>query len=123
MLGILTSKFAIDCSEGGFLGLVPWFKYIKVESNCSIREFNVLPKDGHASDIPFVLLAVIDNLIRLAGLIAVIFVVYGAIMYATSQGAPEQTSKAQSTIINALIGLVIAIIAVVFVNFIGKRLG
>lgn len=109
-----------SCQNGEFLGLIPWYQYLTLEDDCSIKNFNVL---GPNTDIPLVLLAVVDNLLRVAGLIAVIFVVYGGIMYATSQGSPDQTSKAQSTIINALIGLVVAVIAVVFVGFLGRRFG
>ncbi len=106
------------CEKGNFLGLVPWYQYLTLENDCSIKKFNVL---GSNSDIPLVLLAVVDDLLRIAGLVAVVFVIYGGIMYATSQGSPDQTSKAQSTIINALVGLVIAVIAVVFVGFIGRQ--
>lgn len=127
MIDLLVAKFAAaNCNGGGFLGLVPWHKYIKKGSDCNVQDFNFLPAgtgDGVAqSDIPLVLLAVVDNLLRIAGLIAVMFVIYGGIMYATSQGNPDQTSKAQSTIINALVGLVIAVIAVTFVSFVGNRL-
>lgn len=134
MFAMLTTYFAASCVKHGFLGLVPWYNYLDYgsvsagsgESFCGVKSFNILPKGGPhgvTSDIPLILLAVIDDLLRIAGLIAVIFVIYGAIMYVTSQGSPDQTAKAQSTIINALIGLAIAIIAVAFVSFLGNRLG
>ena len=114
--------FAAGCRPSNFLGLVPWYKYLEVgpkDGNpCAVLNFQVL---GSGSDIPLLLLALVDNLLRIAGLIAVIFVIYGGIMYATSQGSPDQTAKAQTTIISALAGLVIAIIAVTFVSFIGKQ--
>ncbi len=117
---------AAGCEKHNFFGLVPWYKYLKFETTaggCQITQFNVLPKGGNPSDIPLVLLAVVDDLLRVAGLIAVVFVIYGAVNYATSQGNPDQVSKAQSTVINALIGLVLAMIAVATVTFIGTRLG
>lgn len=128
MFSNMLNLFADKCDGGNFLGLVPWYKYLdQTTSDCSIRSFNILPGKGNIdrapSDIPLVLLAVIDNLIRIAALIAVIFIVYGGVMYATSQGSPDQAAKAQSTVINALAGLAIAIIAVVIVTFIGNRLG
>ncbi|MDB5169980.1 MAG: hypothetical protein JWN82_376 [Candidatus Saccharibacteria bacterium] len=124
MFNSLLMQFAATCKPSNFLGLVPWYKYLKLDSQCNIKEFNLLPgKAGVGSDIPLILLAVIDDLLRLAGLIAVIFVIYGGVMYATSQGNPDQASKAQSTILNALVGLAIAIVAVAFVSFIGNRLG
>lgn len=119
MIGLF-AKTGAQCAEGGFLGLVPWYKYLTLENDCSVRKFTVL---GANSDIPLVLLALVDNLLRVAGLVAVMFIIYGGVLYVTSQGSPDQTAKAQSTIINALVGLVIAITAIVFVGFIGRRLG
>jgi len=55
--------------------------------------------------------------------VAIAFVIYGAIQYIASQGSPDATSKAQSTIINALIGLAITIVAITFVSFLGRSLG
>lgn len=123
LLGLF-AKTGAQCSKAGFLDLKPWYHYLKnMEADCTIRNFNLLPEPGgRGSDLPLVLLAVIDDLLRLAGLIAVIFVIYGAVLYTTSQGNADQTSRAQSTIINALAGLVITIVAVAFVTFIGGRL-
>ncbi len=70
-----------------------------------------------------ILLAVIDDLLIIAGIVAVAFVVLGAFKYVASQGDPEKTASAQSTIMNSLIGTAIAITAAVFVNFLGQRLG
>lgn len=118
MLTALLDIVAKDCTKG-FFGFKPWYHYLEMDSQCNIENFELL---GSKSDIPLILLAVIDDLLRLAGLVAVFFIIYGGIMYATSQGSADQTSKAQSTIINALAGLAVAIIAVVFVSFLGNRL-
>lgn len=113
------------CAKPRFFGLIPWYEYLKPDGpNCDILSFQILPSgDKVKSDIPLVLLAVVDDLLRLAGLITVGFVIYGAIQYILSQGNPDATARAQSTILNALIGLVIALVAVVGVNFVGKVLG
>lgn len=120
---------AATCGKSNLLGIFqPWYQYLDVQQKtiqstgttyCSVEKFNLL---GSSSDVPLVLLAVVDDLLRLAGLIAVGYVVYGGIQYATSQGNPDQTAKAQSTIVNALIGLAIALIAVATVSFLGNRL-
>lgn len=113
--------FAANPAKCGkdFFGLKPWFEYIKLENDCSVRDFKVL---GSNSDIPAVLLVVVDNLLRIAGLVAVAFIIYGAVQYATSQGDPEQTNRAKSSIINALIGLGVAIISIGLVTFLGTRI-
>lgn len=112
---------APGCSSS-FLGLKPWFHYLETEAapSCAIVDFTLLPNGGERSDIPLILLVIVDDLIRIAGLVAVAFIIYGAIQYVTSQGSPDQAQKAQSTIINALIGLVLAIVAVGTIAFIGR---
>ena len=59
----------------------------------------------------------------IAGLVAVIFVIYGGIRYITSQGSPNATAQAQSTIIYALVGLAVAIIAIPTISYLGNRIG
>lgn len=111
----------------------PWYAYLPssdfgtnpptANAICDIRKFNVLPGTNQATDVPLVLVAILDDLLRIAGLVAVGFVIVGAIQYITSQGDPEGTGRAQSTVINALIGLAITVIAVAFVGFLGNKLG
>lgn len=111
------------CTGGGdFFGLTPWYHYLpdgKFEG-CNIKHFNLLGKN---SDVPLVLLAIVDDLLRIAGIVAVAFVIVGAFKYVASQGSPDETAKAQSTIVNALIGLALATISVGIVSFIGSNLG
>jgi hypothetical protein len=110
--------FAANC-EKPFFGLVPWYHYLYVDpGTCEIPNFNFL-----GGDIPLVLLAIIDDLLRIAGIVAIAFVLYGAIQYIASQGSPEATAKAQGTIINALIGMAVAMVSVAFVSFLGNQLG
>lgn len=114
------------CRGGNFFGLRTWFHYLPNENfddKCDIAKFTFLPGGDDNSDVPLVLLAIVDDLLRIAGMVAVGFVIVGAIQYISSQGSPDKTAQAQSTIINALIGLAIAIISVAFVSFMGNRLG
>jgi hypothetical protein len=118
--------------EKKFFDLWPWFHYLSSNDfgpnkanhslgKCDINNnFNII---GGSSDLPLILLAIIDDLLRIAGMIAVGFVIYGAFKYVASQGSPENVANAQGTIINALIGLAISIAAVAFVGFLGKQLG
>jgi hypothetical protein len=123
---------ASPCAEKSFFGLVPWYHYLEKKvvevtvngekvKECKIN-FNILPS-GSQADAPLVLAAIVDDLLRIAGFVAVAFVIVGAIQYVTSEGNPENTAKAQSTILNALIGLAIAIVGVAFVSFVGNKLG
>jgi hypothetical protein len=114
--------------EKPFLGLTNWFHFLPtkdfVNSNrvtdCTIHNFNFL---STKSDIALILLAVVDDLLRIAGIVAVAFVIYGGFQYVASQGQSERTARAQNTITDALIGLAVAILAVGIVSFLGARLG
>jgi hypothetical protein len=133
MLAKLLYYFAIyppphsKCASNSFFGLDPWYKYLPTSdfnsSTCSIISFNILPtsKDP-TSDIMFILLAVINDLLRIAGLVALGFIVYGGFQYAASQGSPDKTAKAQNTVTDALIGLAISIAALSIVSLIGSKL-
>jgi hypothetical protein len=120
----LIAKISPECSSN-FLQFPHWYEYLNVGSQttngetikCQVLTFSM------PGDLVLVAVAVIDILIHIAGLVAIIFVIYGGIQYVTSQGSPDATAKAQSTIINALISLALAVIAVGFVSFMGNRLG
>lgn len=73
------------------------------------------------SDITAILKSVITILLTIAGIIAVIMIVIGAIRYITSDGDPGKASTARMTVIYAMVGLVLAIMSYGIVNFvIGK---
>jgi hypothetical protein len=129
LLSPLVQNFAVDCtSRPRFFGLVPWYEYLDMTAktdalgrvSCKPEAFQTL---GGDSSFLLIGLAMLDNMVRLAALVAVGFVIWGGIQYITSQGAPDSTKQAQQTIINALIGLVIALLAAAIVTFIGNRIG
>lgn len=118
------TMFAAGCQQHAFFILPTWYKYLIIANKMevvgdrctTVRTFEV-------ADIALILLAVLDIALRLAGLVAVGFVVWGGIKLITSQGDAENSKRARQTITNALIGLVIALFATTFVAFIGTRLG
>ncbi len=124
MITTLLSHFSATqlCKPKGFFGLKAWYQYLDTDKNCNIVNFNVLPSNGQ-SDLLLIGVAVIDDLLRIAGLVAIAFVIYGGVQYVASQGSPDQTQKAQATIQNALIGLIICLLAVAMVSFLGSKLG
>ena len=132
--GAATSQGACDAAKNStFFGLETWYKYLTVTfdsktGECSITNFSQNAAGSQTvlgSHSPFLLigLAILDDLIRVAALVAVGFVIYGGFQYITSQGSPDATRKAQTTIISALVGVVIAVVATALVSFIGNQLG
>lgn len=122
MINALRSQlemFAIECGGGGsFLGFPTWYEYVCARGG---GDFRILANDTGPSDIPLVALAVLEILLRIAALAAIAYVVFGGVKYVVSQGEPDKTSEAKGTIINALVGLIIATFAVAIVRFIGDR--
>lgn len=118
-------SIASQCSNT-FLGLKPWFAYLPDSSfesgTCNITNFSLLGSDGKDSQLVPVLLAITDDLVRIAGMVAVAFVITGGIKYVTSGGEPDKTKQALETIISALVGVAIAIIAAAVVSYIGTQL-
>ena len=106
---------ACSFSNGSnFLSLPTWYEYLPgntdVYGHCQ-------PKLVKLSDIWLVIAAVIDILLRLGALIAVVMVIYGGVMFTTSNGNPETAAKARGVVINSLVGLLIAVMASFFVSF------
>lgn len=126
-----TAISALDpkCDPGVFsLGIPPWYKYLNVGLDSGTGdECAILPFIGDTSfdwgkALPRIGLAVTEILLRVGGLVAVAFTIYGGIRYILSQGEPDATKKAKGTIVGASIGLVIAMFASVIVGFIGAVL-
>ncbi len=52
------------------------------------------------------------------GILAVVFIIIGGVNYTTSQGDPGKIAKAKSTIMYAIIGLVVALLAFAITQFV-----
>ena len=118
------SAVAGGCNHA-FFGLIPWYAYLNVAPDpvtkaCAVSGFNTL---GGNSGFLLIGLAILDDLLRVAALVSVGFVIAGGIKYITSQGEPGAVQQAKGTVLNALVGLVIAMVAATVVAFLGNRLG
>lgn len=120
------------CSLGESIAGVPtWYKYFDGEMDPSGRCSVVLPtvRDDEGRDVTdwsksigYVSIAITEILLRIAALVAVGYIIYGGYRYILSQGDPESAKSARQTIINALIGLVIAVASASIVHFVAHRL-
>lgn len=116
-LALNLHNFAGATCTHSFFGIPTWYAYLKLNSSCQITNFQV------PQDFLLILLALIDIGLRLAGLVAVGFVIYGGVRFVTSRGEPDEAAKARWTVVNALVGLALALASVGIVSFLGKRLG
>ncbi|MBR2994445.1 hypothetical protein IKF32_00805 [Candidatus Saccharibacteria bacterium] len=67
--------------------------------------------------LPTVITAILNSIIGVAGLVAVIYIIIGGINYMTSAGDTSKVEKAKKTILYAVIGLVICVLAFGIVNW------
>lgn len=64
---------------------------------------------------------IINILLLVAGAVAVIYIIIGGYQYVTAGGNADTASQARSTILNALIGLIIIFAAYAIVAFVLKK--
>ena len=106
------------CVDRTFLGIPPWYRGLTYVNNdnkpptCDL----ISPSDptigGIGKYIWIIVLNVIEMAIVAAAYLSAFFIIYGGFLFMTGGSNPSQTEKARKTILNALIGLVIAMSAV-----------
>lgn len=65
---------------------------------------------------------VVNTLLYIVGILSVVMIIYGGIQYTTSAGDAAKVNKAKNTILYAVVGLIIAVLAYAIVNFVVGRL-
>jgi hypothetical protein len=71
-------------------------------------------------DILTVIANVIKIAMELAGALAVIFIIVGGIYYVTSTGDPARIKRAKEIVMQAIIGLIVVIVAYALVVYIAR---
>ena len=77
---------------------------------------------GNENDLLNTVGNVISTVYTWVGIIAVIMIIIGGIMYSTSAGNPKKVKTAKDTIFYALIGLIVALSAFAITNFVLRSL-
>jgi hypothetical protein len=124
-ISTLVNQFAVSgaCKGGSFLGFPTWYAYLpSVNVTDSTGVTSCVPQITRLTDVWLIVAAIIEILLRVAALAAVAYVIWGGFEYITSQGEPDKTAKARSQIINALVGLAIAVSASVIVSFVARSI-
>lgn len=99
-----------------FFFLPTWWEYLQLDSSCTVVSFTF------PGDLLPVGLAIIDMLLRLAGLVAIISIIIAGVGYITAGGTVEKAASARRRMYNALMGLGVVAVASGFVAFIGNKL-
>ncbi len=113
--------------DSGFFGIPTWYQYL---TGVEVLTYNPLtnaenticsPHLNGVGDFWLVGLAIIDILLRVIGIVVVGWIIWGGLQYLTSQGEPDRTKRAKDTVLNAFIGLVITMTAVVLIRFLAGQ--
>ena len=103
-----------DCTSL-FLGIPAWYRGMQDDS-CAFKA----PETNGQADVRLLVLMIALNIVQ-AGMVVVAFVtafflIKGGFGYITSAGSSEGMASAKKTITNAIVGLIIAILAASIVN-------
>lgn len=85
---------------------------------CSTQQTNDVCKAVQTDNATNMIKTVINTLLTILGIVAVIMIIIGAFRYVLSAGDAAAIKMAKNTIFYAIIGLIIAILAFVIVNYV-----
>ena len=100
-----------------FLGIPPWYRGLTEGEDCTLKS-----PDDLSSFIWTIVLNVIEMALVATAYIAAGFIMYGGFIWLTGGSQPAQVAKGRKTILNAVIGLVIAMGAIALNNLIFSNL-
>lgn len=78
-------------------------------------------KDKGEDDAKARVANILNTVFFWTGIIAVIVIVIGGVMYGTSQGDPGKAQRGKMVVLSAAIGLVVVVLAFAIVNFVVLR--
>jgi len=106
-----------------FAGMMAAF--VSVEPASAINVFDQCGSNPDAAvcqstgdDVTNMTQTIISILLFVLGMVSVVIIVIGGIRYATSNGNATQIKEAKDTVLYAVIGLIVAILAYAIVNFV-----
>ncbi len=116
VFSLQTGVQSVFAESGGATGIIP----TPTGENSEIGK-RIQNGDVHLSDIPIIIIHLIDICTKLAGTIAVIFLLYAGFQMIIS-GVSDDREAAKNTIKYALTGLIVSFLAWVIVNLVQVQL-
>lgn len=120
-VAIATPAAAGSACEGRVLGIPPWYRGL-TNDDCTIKSPDP-GQDGISRFIWTIVLNVIEMALVIVAYLAAFFILYGGFLYITGGSNASQVEKAQKSILNAVIGLIIAMGSIAVTNFIFSLFG
>lgn len=107
---LAVNAYAADCgSMADFMGLSPWYK--SGSGGCLLDDANWKSKEKITISIWTIVLNIVGDVVGVTGYLAILMVIWGGYLYMFSQGEPAKAARGKTTIRNAMIGLVITVLA------------
>lgn len=118
-------QLALTCGNSSFLGFPTWYKYLDgtiITQQVKDETVQICqPMLRGINDVWLVVAAIIELLLRIGTIITIGFIIWGGIRLIVSQGDPANVKAGRETIQNAVIGLIIMIVASGLVHFVAGR--
>lgn len=109
---ILTSILGLQLSL-----VVPTFADDVCSSSAPAEVKQAAGCSGNKDALPAIITNILYAIIAVTGLVSVVYIIIGGINYMTSSGDTTKVEKAKKTILYALIGMIICVLAFAIVNF------
>lgn len=118
---LLATPVSAACSDAGVLGITPWYRGLQkeVQGSCQIKS----PANGEVGKfVTTIVLNVLQAGFTIAAYVAIFFIIKGGFLYIVSAGSSQGMEDGKKTITNAVIGLMIVLLAVAIINTIASIL-
>lgn len=112
-LTLATPQTANAACSDRLLTFPAWYKGI-LNDSCDIKSPSEV--GGLPNFIWIIGLNIVEFMLQLVGYVAVGYIIFGGYKYMTSTGSSDGMAKARTTILNAVIGLIISIFSIGIVN-------
>jgi hypothetical protein len=112
--------------ENRFLTFPPWYHHLTKGADCKLKSPADIDSDatkGITGYISIIILNVLEIMLQLVAYVSAGFIIWGGYMYLISTGSSDRITSGKKMIQNAIIGLVISLVAVFAVSFIAGRIG
>lgn len=80
---------------------------------------------GYGESLPTltnIIAGIINAFLGIIGIVLVILLIYGGVMWMTASGSPDQLKKAKAIIVNAVVGLIIVVAAYAIALYVTQAL-
>lgn len=120
-----TSALPAECRDS-FLTIPAWYNYLPQDTSPDAEPCSPSLGDGNEEEQVNTSLAigvaVLEGILRASTFVAVIMIFWGSFKFITSEGNPDNATKARQTVINAAVGFAIVLVASQIVAYIGRTL-